>query len=699
MEILDNMRVSPILTSIAGKFRSRGLRRCHFPFVVPAILFAVLFLCRPSGAGQGTWTHDLDLDNLVPYTLPAAAWSDRHSNVALTWTQPADTGLQQLETITGWGGNVIAPRLLGWRIHENGNELPVRLIRRTFRPDKVIEVDAAGDLTLTATAAWPERNGVALDFEIVNPSERRRSVTVSFDYPGKGVQPDWQGPFPAGRIVSLDGEQPGSWATLYPHQEHGRNVVWVRDFVAGLPEGAMLELDAIAELSDRKIELAAAAKSSFRLAIGFGRNRVAARRCWKSVTDKIASGWTPADETDRWMRFFRQAPELPERYRGESWARMYAHALSGLHTLFIRGEGGYTGEKRIPYTTKHGLAIAFFWDTSFSCAGAREFDPVAAQEALESFTENPSPRGGLPGTLADTHRAGEGQAPIMAWAAWLTYQRRRDKTWLERVYPGLTGYVNFWFRYHSSPRELAEYFNAGQIGDNDARFDSVYGRPQQNEPVRGFESPDLNAFLLNEMRVLSRMAGELGKADQASAWSGRAETLARRIVETMYFPEEAMFYDVREGTHEKFSGVKNPNMFLPLWAGVPLSQEEIRKIVERHMLNPDEFYRELPFPSLSYDNPKHDPVSYWRGRIWPHMVYWQIQTLWRCGYHKEAEITAGRLLAMFAKSPFFRENYPSSEASWKTSLEEDSQPDYVWSHATVIELLLERYKDPVNGDF
>ena len=157
----------------------------------------------------------------------------------------------------------------------------------------------------------------------------------------------------------------------------------------------------------------------------------------------------------------------------------------------------------------------------------------------------------------------------------------------------------------------------------------------------------------------------------------------------MYFPGEAMFYDVKTNTHEKLSGVKSPNMFLPLWAAVPLKQEQIKAIVERHMLNPKEFYRELPFPSLSYDNPCYDPQGYWRGRIWPHVAYWMIQTLWRQGYEKEAEQAAARLMKMLEKSPWLYENFESATGAGI------GQPDYNWGCATAIELLLERYKEPM----
>src|SRR5262249_13802573 len=202
-------------------------------------------------------------------------------------------------------------------------------------------------------------------------------------------------------------------------------------------------------------------------------------------------------------------------------------------------------------------------DTSFSSVGAREFAPELGQEAIENFVDNATPRGSLPGTLSDTHRAGEGQAPIMCWAAWQVYQTGRDKVWLGRVYPGLSGYVNFWLQYHTSSRGLARYFNAGQIADNDARFDRVYGRKGEfehnNEPLSGLESPDLNAFLVMEMRCLALMARELGFSNEANQWKDRATQLGKLIVEFCYFPEEAMFYDVEEGTRNKFRSVKTPN--------------------------------------------------------------------------------------------------------------------------------------------
>lgn len=638
------------------------------------------------------WADYVNLDNLVPYTHSSAAWSDRHSNIAVWWSNPGASGLQNFRAVVGWAGTEITSKLLAWDITEDQKPLMLKFISRNYRPDKVSEVDSGEGLRLTVTAAYPVRNAIAVEFELINYLTRNRVLKISFTYPSKGISPDWKGPFPAGYFVSLEGEPEGSWSTLFVHHEHGRQTKWVENFVAGMTEGATFEMCCVADLSNRTVRLCAKGKVRFVIAMGFGRYHRLAWEAYHEAKENIDAGWTAMVETERWGRLFKGSPSLPPKYRGkEKYERMYAHALAGLNSLFIQGKGGYTGFKRIPYTTKAGLAIAFFWDTAFSCIGARDLNPLMCQEAIEAFADNVGPRGSMPGTLCDTHRAGEGQAPIMAWAAWLVYQKSGDKSWLARIYPTLCSNNKFWFKYHASPRGLCAYFNAGQIGDNDARFDPVYGRPQGNEPVYGFEAPDLNAFLVVQMKCLSFMANELSRKKEADQWRSKAAKLGKLVIDFCYFSEESMFYDVKEGTHEKFSGVKNPNMFLPLWAGVPLPEKEIRNIVEKHMLNPAEFFRDLPFPSLSYDDPKYEPSGYWRGRIWPHVGYWMIQILWKYGYHDEAEVMAKRLLRLFEGSSWFHENYESSKGRGI------GFPEYNWSHATVIELLLERYKEPIIG--
>ena len=302
---------------------------------------------------------------------------------------------------------------------------------------------------------------------------------------------------------------------------------------------------------------------------------------------------------------------MAPKYRGNpKYERLYAHAITGMNSLFIRGEGGYTGTTRIPYTGKEGIGIAFFWDTSFTTLGARELNQRSEKRRCKTLWTIQVPGALFPEPFPIRTGRAKGKRPsCLGQLGCLSIQPRQSLAGC--MYSGLSGHINFWMKYHVSPRGLAQYFNAGQIGDNDARFDRVYnrnnGEEHSNEPVSGFESPDLNAFLVMEMRSLALMAKELGHENEAAQWKDRAVQLAKLIVDACYFPDEAMFYDVTEGTHEKFSGVKDPNMFLPLWAGVPLPEADVHRIIEKHMLNPDEFFRSLPFPASRLTTPNTNP--------------------------------------------------------------------------------------------
>ncbi len=156
-----------------------------------------------------SWADRVDLDDLVPYIHPSAAWSDRYSDIAITWTNPQASGIQRLESVVGWAGTKITDNLLSWLVSEGGNELPLEFKRRIYRPDKVIEMDETGDLVLTVTAAFPVSNAVGVQFEAVNRRAASRTIVIRFDYPGKAVRPDWKRPFPPGHFVSIENEPEG----------------------------------------------------------------------------------------------------------------------------------------------------------------------------------------------------------------------------------------------------------------------------------------------------------------------------------------------------------------------------------------------------------------------------------------------------------------------------------------------------------
>lgn len=651
-------------------------------------------MTSPPISPRNAWAHDANLDGIVSYTRREADWCALHSNVSFAWPRPEETGLQLMQTMIGWQGEIITTRLLRWHLDVNGQRIDPTLRGRVFRPDVIHEMDQAGPITIECRSAFACRNAVSNELTLRNTDDQPVTFTLAFEDP---ASPPQAGPIPTGECLSFLTEPQGSWACQFIHQEHGRQMTWVADHVAGMTSGTTLDLICLSDTSPRTLTLEPGQAATEVVNLCFGLDLGRAKAVRAACEAARAAGWTTAAARQRLIQRLQRASNLPDPTPQRQ--RMYAHAIGALDGLFIAGEGGFTGTKRIPWTATAGLAMSFFWDASFSVMGAAEIEVEMGRETVRCYTENANCRGGMPGTLCDTHRAGEGQAPIMAWSVWRLHQVEPDLAFLAEVYPALGNYVAFWRRFHSSQRGFFLWFNGGQIADNDARFDRVYGgREHSNRPLSGLESPDLNALFALNMRLLAKMARQLNRPEEAAEWDRQAQELTQALVETFYFPERSMFLDVAEGTREIFSGVKGPNMFFPLLLDeLPLPAEEVRRIIEGHMLNPEEFYRPLPFPSLSYDDPKFDPNGYWRGRIWPHIGFVMLQILWKHGYHEQADHCAEWFLDLYAQTPWFHENYYGAplEAPERLSGAKHGVADYNWGHATVIRLLLRRYREPI----
>ncbi len=366
----------------------------------------------------------VSLDNLVPYTSAPGAWSDRHSDITISWPNPDRSGIQQLNTIVGWWGSSITDSLLTWSVKEDGRPIVGTLTSRNFRPDKIVETSAFGEVLLTASTAFPARDVLAVEFVLENSSPRTRMLDISFTYPGIGVAPDWEGAFPLGLITTLDGAPEGSWTTLFQHREHGRNVYGVSQFVAGMIEGTPLELACMAELAAATSASNRDRQSKFTVAMAFGRNRGIAQDGFAAAKQLIKAGWTPASETARIERLIAAAPPLPLVTHGSHRApvRPRDHRVE----QSVRpGQGGYFEGNRVPYTTKFGVAMPYFWDSMMSAVGAREFEPALSQETIEAFLRNATPRGSLPFS-PDRHpsrRRGPGAHPWLGGLAYLSAQQ------------------------------------------------------------------------------------------------------------------------------------------------------------------------------------------------------------------------------------------------------------------------------------
>jgi hypothetical protein len=427
---------------------------------------------------------------------------------------------------------------------------------------------------------------------------------------------------------------------------------------------------------------------SFRILISMDQERL--NQLKRQHSERLATycanpkSFTVERARQRWSDRLDSIPKIPddsERYRS-----LYQHAVEVLVMNEYVGRGPYLQDYRASYCTRGaGLCVAHYWDSCFTAVALVEWDGAAAQQAIEVMLSNSTSYGAPPEAVGRQTRTATGQAPIEAWAAWKVFEKTKDLEFLRRVYIRSSNYHHYWLEHRDFDRDgLCEWRNGGQIGDDSPRWD-LGEQVRNNVDFWEYESPDLSGFLLSQAKCLAKMAEVLGFNEEAHLWRDRADSLDRALLKAFYHDEDQIFYDRLVLTHEPLKTIA-PNHFIPLWAGVQLPDQLAKRMIERYLLSEQHLYGNPPFPSISYDHPKFDPFGYWRGRIWPHFTYWMIEVLWKYGFHKQADEAAERLLKMVERWPYFQENYSGFGRP-------AGIPEYNWTAAAVILLILRRYRN------
>ena len=376
----------------------------------------------------------------------------------------------------------------------------------------------------------------------------------------------------------------------------------------------------------------------------------------------------------------------------KAWRARHALLRDGM-----RGMDGEFGDDIACLCTADNtdFSCTFFWDTLFSSVAISDFHPRYAQGAIRTAFVRTNARDGSTPERKYNYSAGgrmpqqSPQSPVASWAVRSYLEKHDDAAFLAEMYPILVRNHSFWENYSDVDRDgLAEYRWSGQVCDNSPLWDPYAALDATTgcgwlPPVA---SVALNSFLFWDANHLAVLAEKQGLVADAAKHRARAAQLQCDLFAICYVPEEKRFWDFNHhtGLHRK---VKTFYMFWPLFAGMDVPADAARDLIENVLLDPKQFFGEIPFPSTAYDELTHDPKGYWRGRAWPHITYWLLQTLVRYGYLAEAKEAACRTLTAYGRSAGFPENIASRPADFDAA----GFADYNWGCAAFYLIATEQY--------
>jgi hypothetical protein len=320
------------------------------------------------------------------------------------------------------------------------------------------------------------------------------------------------------------------------------------------------------------------------------------------------------------------------------WKRTWDAAVAVLAGN-IRGVPGYSRPVLFEGSTYQGIwlecgpheGLVYASLAKYIPAGISETTPVAAARNNHmAFFALQRADGQLPASVK-TSENGFGQiqmvVPIAA-TAWELARLTGDEELLTAAY-GACSRWDAWLRQYRDTRKtgLVEGFCTYDTGhDNSPRWTGIPNRcpdadARKCPPLASMPRlcPDLSATVYGGRIALAGMAKALGKNGEAARWESDAETIRRLIIDKLYSPEDAAFYDL--DAQNKFVRVRGDVISRVLGEHVlDLAQARDKAIFEavwtRQLHNAKAFWAPYPFSSIAMDDPafvRPIPRNSWGG--------------------------------------------------------------------------------------
>jgi sugar phosphate isomerase/epimerase/glycosyltransferase involved in cell wall biosynthesis len=609
---------------------------------------------------------EMPAENLVMYDNPQRQFVDLYSRFGIWEDVDSDEfGFGNAELSSQRKGKHFMEPLLGIGLHYKGKLLfvePGQLTERTitFYPGGYVQKGSIYPIGLNITAVFSQRDVVAVKVEITNTADDEISSAVFLkgrtikDNQNKNIifdemknlicisltslptapeyplreEPDFEiftGIRPSFKISKIDIKREDETDFRLGFEAIGE------DFI--VPANDKRVFSIILSASSDNCELATKRALSV---VDIGTAILEAKRRWEKQLASIS------------------IEKIEEKYRETFYRAMITLIKNTIVGQSEQNYGTLLGPYRGTFPARSSYEAFWIWDSAFQAIAFKEWDTGLAKDNIRVVLHNQDKTNGGLKFLHPDSMIASAQPPLLSWAAWQIYQKDKDLDFLSEVYSKLSNWNEWWFTYQAKDRNsLAEWGSNLESGwDNSPRWDN------RNPESLNLISPDLNTFLVLDMRILALMAKSLGYDGEAEVWNARAEVLVQRIVEELYDEGDNLFYDVDSRDRSPLK-VLTLSCFLPLWVGVPLSGEKAKEMIEKYLLSEKYFFGEVPFPVVAYSDKKYNPANSWRGPTWLNIAYFMINILYKYGYSKEAELARERILNLVSRYNYISEYYNS----------------------------------------
>jgi len=272
-----------------------------------------------------------------------------------------------------------------------------------------------------------------------------------------------------------------------------------------------------------------------------------------------------------------------------------------------------------------------------------------AKEIIKAVLETQYPNGNIPnwrGRFGGT--PDRSQPPIGSYVVYKLFQRLGDVDLLSYAYPYLVRWHTFWKKENANGQSRRDGNGDGLLewGTDPEYLPQIVPSWQENAEGKKSGEDDLpnwdEASFNQETGTLTVNSVSLNSLYTLDAWclAQIADILDRREDYEHYLSEyeemkdliNTVLWDDKEGFYfdrhwdGRFSSKKAASNFYPLLARIPDRTMALQ--MNKHLLNPKEFWGDFVIPTISRDNPAFNRDHFsWRGAIWAPTNYLVYQGL------------------------------------------------------------------------
>lgn len=345
----------------------------------------------------------------------------------------------------------------------------------------------------------------------------------------------------------------------------------------------------------------------------------------------------------------------------------------------VRAEGILTEE--VTYMSKNWMQNIWSWDNVFTALGLCYHSPKLAYNQFKLFIDYQHPSGAYPDYINDKFCSYScSKPPIHAWAYHLLmdemdYFKAEDR--LTTIYQSIKSSTEFWLKHRQSKLGNLPYYTHG----NDSGWDnaSVF---HKGVPV---VSPDLAAYLIQQIDILAEWANMLGLSNESLKWNQLADNLFEDLINHLYDSSHQRFI-AKTLIGEEIDVYTSAILRLPLVVHYRLEAPIVDSLVEDLEAH---FESEFGILTESMSSPLFDETGYWLGPIWAPTTFIFYDALKRGGYEDFAKRVMNKFFNL-VKIGGMSENYNPFTGKG------NDDTSFAWPSSVFLTLIRELTKEELN---